>query len=109
MRAGEPRGPLDPLVGCVGFGERDVGGDRVVEQERVLEHDADGAAQRVQRHVADVDAVEHDATAVDVVEARDQAGDGRLAAAGWPDQGDRLAGSYAEVEPVEHGPGRPAG
>ena len=58
-------------------------------------------------HIADVDPVEHDATGVDVVEAGDQAGDGRLAAAGGADQRDRLAGLHPKVEPVEDGPGRP--
>ncbi len=109
MRAREPRRPLDALVGRVGLGERDVGGDGVVEEERVLEHDADGTAQRVQGNVAHVDAVEDDASAVDVVEPRDQAGDGRLAAAGRADQRHRLARLHSKVEASSTGRSGPAG
>ena len=81
VRAGEPGGPLDRRVRRVGIGEGDVGAHRVVEQERVLEDDADRVPQVVNPEVAHVDAVDA-ATApdVDVVEARDQPGDRRLAA-----------------------------
>ena len=53
--------------------------------------------------VAHVDAVDEHPAAVDVVEARDESGDRRLAARGRPDDGDGLAGAQREVEPVEHG------
>ena len=66
----------------VGVGEGDVGGDRVAEQERVLEHDADRPAQVAEAQVADVDAVERDRAGVDVVEAGEQPGDGGLARPG---------------------------
>ena len=39
--AGQPGGPVDLLVVGVGIGEGDVVGDRVAEQEGLLEHDAD--------------------------------------------------------------------
>ena len=39
--AGKSRCPFDGVVGGVGLSEGDVRGDRVVEQQRVLEHDAD--------------------------------------------------------------------
>ena len=42
-RAGEPGGPLDLVQRRVRPGEGDVAADGVVEQERVLEHDGDGA------------------------------------------------------------------
>ena len=47
-----PRG-VGPAVG-------DVLGDRAVEQERLLQHDADVAAVFFQREGADVDAVDQD-------------------------------------------------
>ena len=56
--AGRPAGGDDLVVGGVGPGVAQVGGDRVVEQVRVLAHDADGAAQAVQRQVAHVVAVD---------------------------------------------------
>ena len=46
------------LGGRVRVGEGDVGGDGVVEEERLLEHDADRLAQLAQLHLAHVDAVE---------------------------------------------------
>ena len=52
------RGALDVVVGGVGSAVGDVVAHRVGEQERVLEHDADLAAQRVEGDVADVDAVD---------------------------------------------------
>ena len=54
-------GGVRPAVG-------DVGPDRVGEQERLLEHHAHGAAQRGQRHLADVDPGDPDGTLVHVVE-----------------------------------------
>jgi hypothetical protein len=57
----------------------DVVFDGVVEQHRILRHDADRVAQRLLRHVAQVLAVDGDAAAVDVVEAEQQARHGRLA------------------------------
>ena len=45
----------------------DVVLDGVVEEGRVLGHDADGAAERVQRHGPDVLAVDGDGALLDVV------------------------------------------
>ena len=50
--------PTDLLVGRVGAAVGDVVADGVGEEERVLEHDADLASQRVERDVAHVDAVD---------------------------------------------------
>ena len=83
-------------------GERDVLAHGVGEQERVLEHDADRAANVAEVEVAHVDAVEQHAALVDVVEARDQPGDRGLAARGRADERDRLARPQHEVEAVEH-------
>ena len=93
----------------VGLGERDVLGDAVGEQEGVLEHDADGAAQLAERELPDVDAVDEDPTAVDVVEARQEPGDGGLPAGRRADHRDRFAGADPEVEPVEHRGAVPVG
>ncbi len=74
------------------------------EEERILRDDADLAAERGERHVADVDAVERHASARDVVEARHERGERRLARAGVADQRDRRAGRDVEIEVLEHGP-----
>src|SRR5437763_1578676 len=84
--------------GGVGLGKGDVGSDRVGEEERVLEDDADRLAQLLDDELAHVDAVEPDATAHHVVEARDQAGDSGLAAPGRTHERHCLARAYEEVE-----------
>jgi hypothetical protein len=63
---------LDPLARGARRPVADVAGDGVVEQHRVLRDHADLRPQRGDRHVADVDAVDEDGAAGDVVEARDQ-------------------------------------
>ena len=47
VRFGGARRRFDLLGRRIGSGERDVGADRVGEEERVLEHDADAAPQRL--------------------------------------------------------------
>ena len=57
---GQARRRLDALEVGGRVGEGDVGGDRVVEQQRVLEHHADGSTHIVDGHVAHVDPVDLD-------------------------------------------------
>ena len=52
--------------------------------------------------VADVDAVDRDPAAGDVVEPRHQGGQDGLAGAGRADQGDGLAGRDVEVDVAQH-------
>ena len=63
--------------------EREVAGDRAGEQEHVLQHDADVAAQRREIPVAHVDAVDQDAAALHVVDAVEQLDHRRLARRRW--------------------------
>ena len=84
-------------------GEADVGGDRVVEQERLLRHDDEPAAQLVvgdvvQRHAAEADLADRR-----VGEAGDQPAERRLARAGGADQGDLLAGRDVRRDVAQHG------
>ena len=67
-----------------------------VKQERILQHDAELAAQVVQIYFANVDAVEQNLAALNVVEAQQQLNDRGLAGAGVADDGERLAGFDAE-------------
>ena len=101
-RARERGGAAHLVEVRLGVGERDVLAHAVAEQERVLEHDADRAANVAEVEVAHVDAVEQHASLVDVVEARDQPGDRGLPARGGTDQRDRLARPQHEVEALEH-------
>ena len=100
-RTGQRGGPLDALERGVGVGERDVGGDGVVEEQGVLEDDPDRAAQVVDAEPPEVDPVELDGAGVHVVEAGEQAGHGRLAGPGRAHEGDRGARLDGEVEAVE--------
>ncbi len=101
---GERRGPPHLRVGGVGASEGDVVADRGGEEEALLEHDADGAAHRVDLERTDVVAVEAHGAAVDVVEAGEQQGERRLARARAADDGDALTGGDAERHVVEHRP-----
>ena len=78
MCSGQASGPLDGRSVGLRIGEGDVGADRVVEQQRVLEHDADGSPQVVQAEFAHIDAVDRDRAGVDVVEPDEESGDRRL-------------------------------
>jgi hypothetical protein len=62
-----------------------------------LEHDADVAAQLVGGQLADVDAVDEDASLVHVVEAAEQVDERRLAAAAFTDDADVSPGSMAKL------------
>jgi hypothetical protein len=82
---------------------RDVVAHRASEQHRVLQHEADRAAQPVEPVVAQLDAVDRHAAGAGVVEAGDQAHDGGFAAAGGADNTHRLTGRNAEAHVLEHG------
>jgi len=58
------------------------------EQKWFLVHEAELAAQRRERHVAQVMTVNQDAPLHGVVEPGDEFGDRRLAGPGRPDEGD---------------------
>ena len=96
VRVRRTRRGLDRLRRRVRRPVGDVGGDRVVEEHGLLRHDADLRAQRRQRHVADVHAVDENRPARDVVEPRQQVDQRRLAGAAAADDGDHLAGLDVE-------------
>ena len=84
---------VDLVLGGVGLAVADVLERRAVEHRRLLPDHADLRPQRVLGQVADVDAVEQDAAALDLVEAQQQRDGGGLAGAGAADQRDPLAGA----------------
>ncbi len=94
--------PHDVVQRGVRPAEGDVVPDRLGEQERLVGDLVGVMAQARQREVAHVVAVDQDGACVHVVEAAQQAGDGRLAAAGSADDGDDLAGLHDQVEAVQH-------
>ena len=70
--------------------------DRAGEQHRLLKDDADIAPERLQRHVADVDPVDHDLALRRIEDAMQQAERRRFARARRADKRDRLAGRDLE-------------
>ncbi len=92
------------VVGGVRASPADVVGDRPVEDEGLLQHRRDVAAQVGQAQPADVAAVEGDPALVGVVEAEQQLGQRRLARPARPDHGDLLARGDAQVDSGQRGP-----
>jgi len=79
----------------------DVVVDRAGEQPGVLQHHAEQVAQVVARHVVRVDAVDSNATVVDLVEAQEQVHERRLARAGGADDRHGLAGLDVQREVLD--------
>ena len=102
---GGPGGGDDLVAGGVGPAVGDVLGDRAVEQERLLQHDADVAAVFFHGKGADVDAVDQDRAFGHVVEAADQVDQRGLArpAAARPGRSSRPA-PICEVHALQHRP-----
>ena len=92
---------VDLLVRRVGVAERDVLADARGEERGLFEADRDLAAQRPQRRVADVDTVDRHPAVRDVVEARHEHRQRRLARAGEADERDRLTRLDLEVDVAE--------
>ena len=73
-----PGSGLDFGIAGIRAAVADVVANRVVEQHRILRHDADRLAQTGLTQLADFRPSNRDAAAVDVVEAIEQAGERRL-------------------------------
>ncbi len=76
---------------------------RVVEQKSMLGDDADLAAQRLHRKIANIDAVDSNPAGSDIVEARDQVGQSAFADAAHPHQRDHFAGVDGEIDIFQTG------
>ena len=74
-----------------GIAEPDVVGNRAGKQMDVLEHQTEEAANVSHIELADVDAVNADPAALDVVEPQQQIDERRLARAGGTDDTETLA------------------
>ena len=85
-----------------GLGKRDVVADRTVEQNVLLQHDAQLAAQPRAVHHGEIDAVDEHASALGDVETLDELGERALSRAGWADNADNLASRNAETDVVQH-------
>src|SRR5690606_3562940 len=94
-------GGADADVVDVVAAEANVVGDVAAEEEHVLEHEADAAAQLVERDAVDGHAVEQDLSALRLVEPHEQVDEGGLSGAGVADDGDALARARAEADAAE--------
>jgi len=92
----------DLLVGGIGPPIGDVFADRAVEEHGLLQHEADLAAQRGEPEATDIATVDQHAAAGRVVETRDEAYHGRLAAAGRADNAHHLPLSDREVHVAQY-------
>ncbi len=90
-------------LGAAGLGPAvaDVVGDGVVEQQRVLRHDAHAPAQAADPHLPEVLAVDQHPSAVGIVEAQQQPRQRGLAGAAAADHGQRAAGRDAQIDVPE--------
>ena len=80
----------------------EVRGDRVAEQEALLRHVADLGAQRLERELADRNAVEQDLALLRVGEPRDEIDQRALAASRRADDGERLSRRHGERHVAQH-------
>ena len=92
---------VDLLIGGIQLAVADVLPDGTGEQGHILKHDAQTAAQVRLADAGDVDAIVGDGTAVDVIEAVDQVGNGGLTGTGGTDKGYLLAGLGVEGDVVQ--------
>jgi hypothetical protein len=77
--------------------------DRLREQRRILQHDAEGGAQILHAVFAQVMAVEADAAFTHIIETRQQVDQRGLARAGRTDDGDLGAGRDVQADVLQHG------
>src|SRR5260370_1947474 len=94
-------GVLDGVAVDVGSAEANVCFDGAGEEEAVLKNDAEQAAEVLEIDFADVDAVEQDLAALDVIEAKKERDERGFAGAGVADNGEGLAGLDAEGDIAE--------
>ena len=81
--------------------QADVAADRAAEEKRILQHDAEAAAQVAEVHFFHVDAVDADCALLHVVEAQQQRNERGLAGAGVADYGDGFSGLDGEGDVAE--------
>src|SRR5579859_5151137 len=84
------------------MGEQNVLADGTVEEERILQYDAEVRAIGIEAHGGKVDAVDQDLAGERNMEGRDQSDDGGLAGAGGADQGGHGAGPGFERDALQH-------
>ena len=93
-----PNGIPDLFIRRIQTAIENIFFDRGIEEECILRHKADVVTKRADCHISDVDAVDINGSACHIIETRKQVGNGRLAGAGWADDGDGLSGFGDEIQ-----------
>ncbi len=101
VRVGHGGGGVDLLAGGIAPAIEDILPDGAGEEHRLLRHDADGAAQRFERRLADVLPVDENAPLLHVVEARQDIHQRGFARAALPHQHHAPAGLHFQVDVAE--------
>ena len=104
IRLGGLRGLDHLVVGRPRSAAPDVVRDALAEQMGILEHQAQAAHQLVLAHLADVDAADEHLPRIDVPEAGDEVGKGRLARAARPHDRAHRAGGDVERDVAQSRP-----
>ena len=102
MRIGHDGRLADLFVGGVLLAEPQVVGDRIVEQDGLLRHDAHILPQTFDVVLTNIHPVDQDRAALYVVKARDQIRKRRFASAGRTDQRNGLPFPYFEVNAANY-------
>ena len=76
--------------------------DGSCEQERLLLHNTDLAAQRALGHVAHVVSIDQHCAFLHIIEAREQPCDSAFTGPGWPNYSHRLPSLNVQAEVVQH-------
>ena len=101
VRIGRARHRDDLLAGGFRPAVRDVLGDAAMEEQRLLQHDADLRPQLLLQGLLEGDAVDENLAVRSVVEPRDQVDQSGLARAAGPHDADHLARLHLEADLVE--------
>ena len=92
----------DLCAGCIRFAVGDVVCDGTEEEERLLQYQADVATVLRDRYRTYVDAIDHDRTSGNVVEATNQVNQCALAGTAVTHQTDHFTGVDGQVETTYH-------
>src|SRR5262245_20835902 len=102
MSMGTPGCVLHVFIGGFERTVADVVRERTMKQHRLLRDHADRPAQGILRYLSDVLAVDQDASALDVVEAKNEVEEGRLSRPREANQPYALSGSDGQGQATEY-------
>ena len=96
------RGRSNDLFIAERIRQPDIRGDVARKKENVLLHVPDQRAQLLERHRANVDAIDSDSAALRIVESHQEIDDCRLSSSSVPNERQRLSGTRRKAYPFEN-------